>query len=184
MQHTLMTDQQLAQNVTAGDPRAVSLFYEHYRYGLFRFCSRLLSDPVSAEDVVHDTFMILLNKKDQLRDPSVLRSWIFTIARNECITLLRKNKKFRTFRDDEEASVFEGPSERTESDERSMIAERLLNALLPQYKEVILLKEYEGLSYEEIAAVTDTTVSSVKSRLFKARRSMMKLLEPYNRGTL
>lgn len=137
-----------------------------------------------AEDVVHDTFVILMTKKDQLRDPSVLRSWIFTIARNECITLLRKNKKFKAIAEHEEESVFEGPSERTESDERSKIAEKLLNALLPQYKEVILLKEYEGMSYEEIAAVTETTVSSVKSRLFKARRSMMKLMEPYTKGIL
>ncbi len=179
MQHSIMTDEELARKVHSGDPNSVMLAYERYRSGLFKFCARMLTDGVMAEDVVHDTFVTMMTKKEQLRDPSVLRSWLYTVARNECLTLLKKRKTFLPISEEEEDSIFEGPLMTMEMKERTEAAERMLNALLPQYKEVILLKEYEFMSYEEIADVTGTTVSSVKSRLFKARRSMMKILQHY-----
>lgn len=171
----------LALRLQQGDPLAVTEAYERYRRGLFTFCARLLSDPVTADDVVQDTFMIVMTHHSQLRDPSMLKSWIFTIARNECFSRLKRKKMFREFDELNDEAVFEGPMEQVETEERIAAAEKLLNALIPQYKEVLLLREFESMSYDEIAAVTRTTVSSVKSRLFKARRSMMKILEPYER---
>ncbi len=176
MQHSIRTDEELAHKVRAGDPAALSQIYDRYRSGLYRFCVRLLSDSVLADDVVQDTFVALMTKNAQLRDPSVIRSWLFTVARNECLTLLKKRRSTISISEEEEESVFEGPENLLEQKERSETAARMLNALLPQYKEVILLKEYEFMSYEEIAVVTGSTVSSVKSRLFKARRAMMNIL--------
>lgn len=180
----MLTDEELAVKVQTGDRHAVTIAYERYRTGLFKFCARMLSDGAAAEDVVQDTFLALITKKEQLRDPSVLRSWMYTVARNECLTMLKKRRTIQPITEDEEESVFEGPVMTLEMKERTKVTEQMLNALLPQYKEVILLKEYEYMSYEEIADVTGTTISSVKSRLFKARRSMMKIMQHYTKEDL
>ncbi|MEI7907869.1 MAG: sigma factor-like helix-turn-helix DNA-binding protein, partial [Bacteroidota bacterium] len=61
--------------------------------------------------------------------------------------------------------------------------EKMLDQLLPQYKEVLMLREYESMTYDEIAVVTGTTVSAVKSRLFKARKALMERLEPLQKAS-
>ncbi len=179
MQRIIPTDEQLSNRLKTGDTEAIVLIYERFKSGLFLFCVRLLSDSSAAEDIVHDTFFTMIVEKSQLKNPAFLKSWIFTIARNKAFDLLNKKKKIGVL-DEYNENVFSDESFEAgyESNERAMILEKMLDQLLPQYKEVLILREYESMKYEEIADVTGTTVSSVKSRLFKARKALMKKIEP------
>lgn len=162
---------------------ALAQLYERYRERLLRYCSRLLKDTQLAEDAVQNVFMKLHAERDSIRNAQSLQSWIFTVARNEAFEELRRRKGEKV----DEEIVWEGdlPDEELSKKNRHEVIETVLSALYPTFREVIILREYEQLSYEEIAQVTDTTMSSVKSRLFKARKALIEKLKPYlNEGNL
>jgi len=174
-----ISDEQLAIRLQRGDNQALSQIYERYKVGLYSFCYRLLGDGNSAEDVVHETFSKVLSEKGKLQNPASLKSWMFTIARNEAFAILGRNKKLRPLTDDDEIFSEETPLSAIETNERMKMLDTLLNKLLPQYKEVLILREFESMNYEEIAAITGTTISAVKSKLFKARKELMEKAKPY-----
>ncbi|MHB1051149.1 MAG: RNA polymerase sigma factor [Bacteroidota bacterium] len=183
MPHELITDEYLAIRLKNGDGRAASMIYERYKTGLFTFCRRLLGDTEGAEDAVHETIVKMMTLHGSLRNPGSLKSWLFTIARNEAFSALQKRQRVRPLSDEDE-NIFSEDETATEiqRNEQSSIINNLLNRMLPQYKEVLLLREYETLSYEEIADVTGTSVSAVKSRLFKARKALLETMEPYRKA--
>lgn len=174
-----ISDEQLAIRLQNGDNQALTQIYERYKQGLYSFCYHLLGDGNSAEDVVHETFIKALTEKDKLQNPASLKSWLFTIARNEAFAVLNRTKKHRPLLDDDEIFSKETPLTTLETNERTKVLETLLNQLLPQYKEILLLREFESMNYETIAAITGTTMSSVKSKLFKARKELMEKAKPY-----
>jgi len=176
---TLISDEQLAINLQHGDTQALTMIYERYKQGLYSFCYRLLGDGNSAEDVVHETFSKVLLEKGKLQNPASLKSWMFTIARNEAFAVINRTKKLRPITDDDDIFSQDSPLAIIEGNEQTKLLESLLNQLLPQYKEVLLLREFESMNYEEIAAITGTTISSVKSKLFKARKELMEKAQPY-----
>ncbi len=169
-----MTDVQLALRLKNGEAQAITAIYERFKRGLFLFCLRLLNDSAAAEDVVHETFVRMIAEHEALREPGSLKSWMFTIARNESFAVLRLKKKYREIDDHDENMYVDDTTETNlELLEQKLLLENLLNRLLPQYKEVLMLREYEGMNYQEIADITGTSVSAVKSKLFKARKSLM-----------
>jgi len=183
MDHSTVTDEELALRLKQGDTAAMTMIYERYKQGLFSFCRRLLSDRDAAEDALQETVIKMIAARETLSNPSSLRPWLYTIARNEAYSILRRRNHVRELTDDDE-NIFATEDEpiHLESTERTVLVESALNRLLPQYKEVLLLREYELLNYEEIASVTGATVSSVKSRLFKARRALLGQLKPYRKA--
>ena len=104
------------------------------------------------------------------------------IARNQCLNTLRRSNRYTEF-DETAADVYafdgETPFARLMKSEQVELVNRFLKELSPEYREVLVLREYQNLSYDEIAAVTRNTVSSVKSRLFKARRKLGQFLQPW-----
>ncbi len=113
-----------------------------------------------------------------LTDTSVFRSWLFTIARNEVFKMLRKYRRNGTV-DAESVWTDETPLTFAQKNETKVVVMACIDALKAEYREVLLLREYEQRSYEEIAAITGSTESSVKSRLFKARKALAEKLRPY-----
>jgi RNA polymerase sigma-70 factor (ECF subfamily) len=184
MRHSPLTDEQLAVRVQTGDLRAVTELYQRWKDGLFRFCCRMVSNADAAEDIIHDAFVKLIESRGRIQNPVSLKSWMYAVVRNEALTLLNKQKRSRPLADDdEEVFAAETSAAIMEQTEQQRQIERMLDRLLPQYKEIVLLREYEGMTYEEIAAVTGTTVSAVKSRLFKARKALTRYLEPLRKAS-
>ncbi|MDP1677420.1 MAG: RNA polymerase sigma factor [Bacteroidota bacterium] len=179
MPHTLISDEQLAVNLQHGDNQALIQIYERYKQGLYLFAYRLLGDENRAEDVVYETFSKVLLENRKLQNPASLKSWMFMIARNEAFAVINRTKKYRPLNDDDDIFSEDSPLTVIEENEQSKLLEALLNQLLPQYKEVLLLREFESMNYEEIAAITGTTIGSVKSKLFKARKELMEKAKPY-----
>jgi RNA polymerase sigma-70 factor, ECF subfamily len=172
------SDGELLRRMHAGDRVAFGLLYERYRQPLFAYCLRLVQDSDRAEDTVHETFMQIFKSAHTLSHDGAARSWIFRIAHNEALMLLRRTRQ--TVEPDPECLwEKETPLSRLEQEEDIALVQRFLNSLRLEYREVLQLREYEQLSYADIAGITGDTESSVKSRIFKARQALARALAPW-----
>jgi RNA polymerase sigma-70 factor (ECF subfamily) len=172
------SEQQLIRELQRGSQSAFAAVYQQFSGGVFAYCLKILADRQLAEDVVQETFLKVQQHAGSIQHNESFRSWIFRIARNEALMQLRKRRLDGQLND---ASVWneETPHERLITLERAEIVNRLLDSLKREYREVLVLLVYEQMSYAEIAAITGATESSVKSRIFRARREMMEKLKKY-----
>jgi RNA polymerase sigma-70 factor (ECF subfamily) len=155
-----------------GNSDAFAELYRRYSDGVVAYCARLLGNHEAANDVLQASFLKALDQLASLRKPEAFRAWLFQIARNEAFMNLRQTRGNGEIQLDEVVEEAT-PLERLVELEAVQIAETLLSALKLEYREVLVLREYENLSYAEIAEITGDSVSSVKARIFKARRAMV-----------
>lgn len=170
-------DRALIEAFQTGDEFAFVSLYNRYKDAVYAFCVKMLLNKELAQDVVQDTFLRIYENRERLINVSSFKAWLFTIARNQCLNQLRKNN-WQIPLDPEMVppSSLRGsrntPAAELEKSEKIQLVNRFLAELKPDYREVIILREYQNLTYEEIAAVTRSTLSAVKSRLFKARKKL------------
>ena len=173
---------------------------EKYHGKVFQLVYRYTGDYEEACDLTQDTFVRAFNAWTEFRGDSQVYTWLYRIALNLCHNqqkrLQRRHSMERWSLDSAPSDDFEerGPVEvaderplplaRLEGDEmRHRLREALLQ-LPDNYRTVIVLRDIEGLTYEEIARVTDSTLEAIKSRLFRARQNLRRILEPYMQGGL
>lgn len=168
-----------------------------YEAKIFNLILRMVNDPEDAADLTLETFFNAWRAWDRFRGEAKISTWLHQIAINNCKNHFKKRDRQREHEPvslDEgidtdggevgrEVADWRGAPEKNlmESELRAQI-QRAVNALPPAYKEVLVLCEMEGLSYEEIAAITGLTIPAVKTRLHRARQMMRRRLEPYYRG--
>ncbi|MGI9175471.1 MAG: RNA polymerase sigma factor [Rhodothermales bacterium] len=175
-------DQRAIEAFQRGDEFAFVSLYNRHKGAVYAFCLKMLLDRDAAQDVLQETFLRVYENRDRLIQTRSFKAWVFTIARNQCLNQLRRSGRQVAL-----TSVPEIPAERTpaaemEKSERVELVNRFLAHLKPDYREVIVLREYQNLSYEEIAAITRSSLPAVKSRLHKARRKLADFMEPVLRG--
>jgi RNA polymerase sigma-70 factor (ECF subfamily) len=161
-----------------GSMDAFEELYHRYKRHIFTFCLKLTGDRLLAEDATHDTFVTMHRHIGTLNDVGLFRSWLFTIARNGVFKQLHRQQRNGSF-NEENVWTDETPLTLVENNDSAALVALCIDALKPEYKEVLLLREYEHHSYGEIARITGNTESSVKSRLFKARKALAERLKPY-----
>lgn len=145
---------------------------------LRRFARRLTRDAAEAEDVVQETVVRALEKRDELRDPALLKPWLLAIARTTWLNSRRGLRHRLEVLDGGRAQ--EDPAHHPRGDlEREIVDRSLsdevraaLDALPEDWREALWLREVEDLSYEEIATVLQCPVGTVRSRLARARAAM------------
>ena len=174
------TDHALIEAFQQGDEFAFVALYNRYKGPVYAFCAKMLLDRAVAQDVMQETFVRVYEHRQRLLNAGSFKSWLFTIARNQCLNTLRRTNRHTEF--DETAAQHSAPGSETPfgrlmKAEQVELVNRFLNELSPEYREGLVLREYQNLTYDEIAAVTRNTISSVKSRLFKARRKLGQFLE-------
>jgi RNA polymerase sigma-70 factor (ECF subfamily) len=175
-------DKELLVKIRDGDKTAFTLLYTKYKHRLFAYCYRLIPNQQNAEDVVQTTFIKAFESLGSLDKPELFYYWLFSIARNEVYAFLRHKRSNGVTRSiGEEQPIWddETPLDIVLKEETVDLVQRLLGQLKIEYRETLILRQYEKLSYAEIAAITGDTVSSVESRLFKARKALAKKLGPY-----
>jgi len=172
------TDDQLVLRFKAGDREAFGELYARYRPRVYRFALKLLQNSDQAEDCTQEAFLKAGRTVGGLLEASSLRAWLFSIVRNEVLEHFRKTRRNGQLTADD---VWNGksPHEDVVTGETTEIVQHMIGLLKSEYREVLVLREYEQMSYTEIAAVTGDSESSVKSRLFKARKALVKTLKPY-----
>lgn len=154
----------------AGDTAAFEQLVARYERVLFRVALRMLGNTEDARDATQTAFVKAF---EQLRryDPAFrFFSWIYRILSNECLNQRRARRPLVEV--DEALRAPGGPFETLEADERKRRVQAALLELAPAYREVIVLRHFAGLSYEEVAAALDIPERTVKSRLHTARQQL------------
>lgn len=172
------SDQELISGLQSGSNEAFAALFKQYADGIYAYCVKILADRQRAKDVVQETFLKIRQFSGQIQHGESFKYWIFRIAHNEALMEIRKQRRNGHIEVD---SVWqeETPHDQYINLERTAVVNGLLDSLRREYREVLILRAYEDLSYSEIAAITGDSESSVKSRIFKARKAMSKKLKEY-----
>ena len=174
------SDRALIEAFQGGDEFAFVALYNRYKGPVYAFCAKMLLDRAAAQDVMQEAFVRVYENRQRLLNAGSFKAYLFTIARNQCLNTLRRAGRHTGLPDDAAPLTdTETPFAHLLKAEQIDLVNRFLAELSPEYREVLVLREYQNLSYDEIAAVTRNTVSSVKSRLFKARRKLGEFLRPW-----
>jgi RNA polymerase sigma factor (sigma-70 family) len=171
-------DELLARQATRGSSRAFTVLYERYYQPLYRYCRSIVRDDADAQDALQSTFTSALAALQRDARNAPLRPWLYRIAHNESISLLRRRKRDGQHEVVTEDSVV-GASAAEEAAGRARwrrVVEDL--AELPERQRgSLLLRELAGLSHEEIALTFGTTVGAAKQAIFEARQGLAELEE-------
>ncbi len=176
-------DQQLVERVQKGDKRAFEVLVLKYRHRIFSLVSRFVRDPDEVQDVVQEAFIKAYRALPAFRGDSAFYTWLYRIAINTAKNYLvsRSRRPPGVDIEVEDAEYLEGAgSLRDNADPESLLATEQLRAAvdgairrLPEdLRTALTLREYEGLSYEEIAEVMRCPVGTVRSRIFRAREAV------------
>jgi RNA polymerase sigma-70 factor (ECF subfamily) len=189
--HTL-DDSAVVAAFLSGEERAFQELVERYQSRLLNFVFRTIGDRERAEDLVQEVFIRVYRHLHRFDRSKKFSTWIYTIASNLAKNELRNRSRnplvlFQTIRqtwqDDDRPLQFEDTSARPDDLYRRRHLRELIEksvARLPEHhRQVFVLRELEGKSYEEIAEITDCNLGTVKSRLYRARNSFAEIIGPW-----
>jgi RNA polymerase sigma-70 factor, ECF subfamily len=167
----------LVRQAQAGDPQAIMALVERYQGTIYRFGRRMCQTEEDAEDVLQETLLALVQKIGEFRGDASLSSWLFTIVRSRC--RLRRQRADRQVSSDglEVLDASPRPDEAASSLELRALVEAAVSDLEPKYREVLLLRDVEGLSAPEVGETLGLSVAAVKSRLHRARAHLREHVE-------
>ena len=161
---------------------AFTEIYNRYARRIHAYCYRILSNAEDAEDAFQETFLRFPRTVQSGGVMTNVSGLIFTIARNLCINMKKKNTRWAS--DPVEHDTLSDRDEKYEKKELLELIKTALELINADYREAFVLREYNGLSYREIAALLDITVSTAKIRVFRAKEKIREVLEPYLKDIL
>jgi RNA polymerase sigma-70 factor (ECF subfamily) len=182
-------DQQLVERVQRGDKTAFDLLVRKYQFRLAKLVSRYVSDRAEVEDVTQEAFIKAYRALKGFRGESAFYTWLYRIAINTAKNYLVSMGR-RPPRSDIDAEEAEGLTNGTElreinTPESSMLRDEIAETVrktietLPEdLRTAITLREFDGLSYDEIASIMDCPIGTVRSRIFRAREAIDNELKP------
>jgi len=181
-----LTDEQLIKKFQRGDVGAYNQIVFRYKDRLLNFIYRFLIDLDRSEALVQDTLLKLYTHKDSYKEIAKFSTWLYTIAANLARTELRKIKRRKTFsvtelsHDDREfiiKSTDMGPGEENFSQNFEKNVQRALAELPDDFKTIIILRDIQELSYDEISKIVEVPLGTVKSRINRGRVKLQQLLK-------
>lgn len=173
----------LAERTRGGDTGAFRQLVEATHERLYRLAIHLMRDADEAEDVVQETYIRAWERRGDLRDPGAVVPWLSRIARNAARDRLRwwkrRPEKVRT---EVEPAGPGTPADQTLiGEERAAEVRRALDVLSEKHRVILLLREVEDMSYEQIAELLELPVGTVESRIHRARAALARKLEKVRR---
>lgn len=159
-----------------GDREAFGELVCHYRLGVINVVYRMCGDPSLSEDAAQDAFIKSWQHLGEFRTGTSFRNWLYRIAVNAAIDLLRKEKPAADLDALPELASDGKVEAQAERQERIEMVRRAVLALPQASRAVLILREYEGLSYQEISETLDIPTGTVMSRLNYARRRLFEML--------
>ena len=182
-------DQQLVQRVQKGDKSAFDLLVLKYQHRVLKLVGRFVSDAAEAQDVAQEAFLKAYRALPSFRGDSAFYTWLYRIAINTAKNALVSNRRrpvdFDLDMQDPDQYDRHAKLKDVDTPERVMlteeireVVERAMQQLPEDLRTAIVLREIEGLSYEEIAEAMDCPVGTVRSRIFRAREAIDKRLQP------
>lgn len=187
----------LVKRLQARDARAFEQLIREHKARMYNLIYRMIGNREESEDLLQEVFITVFKKIDSFRGDSSLSTWIYKIATNHCINrkkylLRRKHYAKRSFCDltDKEQSERAGgigdgtlprPDEMAEGRQMEILIQQAITSLDDEYKVVLILRDVQNLSYEEIEQILNVPAGTVKSRLHRARMALKEKLAPHLR---
>ena len=173
-----LTDEQLIARFQDGDVASFDILVRRYQNPLFNYVTRFVGDSTEAEDIIQETFYRLFRNKHYYKEIAKFSTWIYTIAGNLARTELRRKKKRKFFsinffmstdKDYDIPDPSSNPEDKLDAIVTDEMIQKAITKLAPKFKEVILLRDVQGFSYEEIAEIVNVPLGTIKSRVNRAR---------------
>jgi len=178
----MTTDEQLVEDFQRGSRDAFAELFRRYRDKMYGFFHRRTANPARAEELAQETFLAALKAAPRFEPRALVRTWLFGIAMN--LLMADRRKSHADVAQPLPAVPLDADaSPAPDCDPAAAIWVRdALAQLDDDHREILLLREYEQLSYTEIAALLSLPVNTVRSRLFRARMALKDLLVPQSRS--
>jgi len=182
------TDEELIARFQGGDEQAYVELVNRYRNRLMTFVYRFVNDFEQAEDIVQDTLLKVYTHRHFYKEIAKFSTWIYTIAGNLAKTELRKRKRRKVTNLSQmtrEDRVYEIPADDTDTGDRiqgqyaEQQLQKAIQSLPLHFRTVVILRDLQELSYEEISNIVDVPLGTVKSRINRARLQLQKALKDY-----
>ena len=185
------SDDHLIARTLAGETEAFSILVRRWERPIYGLTLRMLGRDEDARDACQEAFLAAFRNLNKFRGDAKFSSWMYRIALNACHTRLRSSNglgsSYSLDAEDEHGRRLDVADTSTEStpeqmhrEERSQLVRRALQALPPEMRQVIVMKEYEEMTFAEIAEVLGIPVSTVKSRLYTGLQQMRLRLNPWH----
>lgn len=183
-----MTEQELVERAKKGDETAFEVLVTDNEKRIYNLCRRLTGNPEDAAELTQEAFLNAWRGLSRFQGESSFSTWLYRLASNACIDFLRKEKRRQNLSmtvsldDEEETRQVELPDERYAPErelERTEVRQAVaagLERLTPEHRQVLVMREINGLSYAEIGAVLGLEEGTVKSRIARARNALRKVL--------
>jgi RNA polymerase sigma-70 factor (ECF subfamily) len=179
------SDEELVAAYQKGEARAFEFLLKRHETGVFNFTRRMLGNRMEAEEVTQESFLRFIRAASRYRSEAGFRNYLYRIARNLCLDLLRKRSRGgggspgTATPDGSLESVPNGnpgPDDQADARRTRQALQQALQALPPEQREVFLLKEVRDLKLQDVAAVTGANINTVKSRLRYALHALREQL--------
>ncbi len=177
--HTMVSDEDLLARSLDDDLSAFDVIVNRYKDRLYNFVLRFVKDQQTAEDIVQDTFLRAYRNRKSFQAVAKFSTWIYTIAGNLAKSELRRRKRWRFLsigvQNEDTGTTFELPDTGAtpDLDTETALAEVHIQAALDRlperYREAVMLRDIEGLDYDEIAQIIECPLGTVKSRINRGR---------------
>ncbi len=175
-----------------GDQTAFTFLLNHFWNEVFNFILKRTGNEADAEDITIETFAKAFDKLISYNDKFAFNTWLIAIAKNVHIDLIRKRKNSRFIEiNDDENQYYNNIADETPSIEDELIRKQNLNTLLnlikqlkPHYQEVIQLRYFQELSYNEIAEILEEPLNNVKIKLLRARKLLLEIIINYRNSNV
>lgn len=176
-----LQDFDLVRDFIAGSEQAFNKIVQKYQSKIYWHARRLLGNHMDADEVTQEVLIVLYNKLHTFNFHSSLFTWIFRIVSTRSLNHLRKGKvkKILSFEDDDDERKFKNNEDIVkdlENREKLEKLDKVLNKLALKQKEVFILRNFEGLSYEEIAQITGRSVGGLKANYFHAIKKVTEMM--------
>lgn len=181
-----LTDEQLVELAVSEDSEAFGEIVRRWERKIFALCFGMLGREDDARDAAQEAFIAAYRNLANFRGEAKVSSWLHRIAVNQCLTTKRRQKtRAEDFLDDEEgaadrafvASPLLSPARTTEKGERMTLVRQAVGALPLDLRQVIVMKEFEEMTFQEISETLELPLSTVKSRLYTALKQLRMRLE-------
>ena len=178
-----MDDRDLVGRARRGDREAFTQLIMQYQVPLYNMALRMVGRPDDAADITQEAFLRAWEKIRTLRE-APFKAWLFQIAANLCYDHFRRGRRYGVMPDEDQTSnvvslgiATPDPQERAEANERNRLVRDSIQALDPDMRIALILRDVNGMAYDEIASVLRVPLGTVKSRIARARAQVQERLQ-------
>lgn len=170
-----ISDEELMSQVRSGVGEMLGALFERYHIALFNFYLKLTGDRSGSEDLVQEVFFRILKYRQSYRPDTPFRAWMYQIARNARLDLLRRRRSETSW--EPEMSPAFVPQDTAQQSQETALLHRALMLMPEEKREVLVLSRFQDLKYEEIAQMLGCETGTVKTRVFRALQELREIFQ-------